>query len=129
MDSFSYPDVQEVPATFFLCKDHKHVRSALEVNGVVTLEDPTLTVMVTAEVAAAATQYGQEYGQPIFQFPKRGPNGDFCYDATDGGRLLMDCLDTSRTITVQHMSCSEELVQSGPMTRARTGAVVKVRIE
>ena len=41
-------------------------------------------------------------------------------------------MDTSRTVTVPHMrpgDNSAEVEQSAPMTRARTGAVLKVRIE
>jgi len=82
--------LQEVPASIFLCKNHKMARSTLDANGVVTLVDETLTGLVTAEVAEVATQYVLDYGQAIFQVPRRGPNGEFCVDENDAGRLLME---------------------------------------
>ena len=45
--------------------------------------------MVTVEVAAAATTYGREYGEAIFQAPKKGPNGEYLRDMDDDGRFLM----------------------------------------
>ena len=88
------------------------MRSSLEVTGVVTLEDPTLTGMVTAEVAHVGIQYGREYGIAIFQVPKRGPNGEFCYDGTDGGRLLMDYGEGGQ----RWMAPFEEMAQPPPPT-------------
>ena len=107
--------MQEVPATVFLCKNHKKALEEMEINGLVTLVDPTLTGLVTAEVTAAATSYGREYGQAIFQAEKKGPNGEYLRDKDDEGRFLMTYGEGG-----QRWMASFERIQPTPMSNGTT---------
>ncbi|GLC60666.1 hypothetical protein PLESTB_001655600 [Pleodorina starrii] len=90
--STAKPGHESVPAALYKCEGIKQARSYLEVAGVATLEPPELKELLERipDAAEVATQLCRLKGEPISQELQHNGDGNYCYDETDEGQLLMD---------------------------------------